>query len=426
MKKYEIDLILLREFMEKYSATEEEARDHNENEFDVTEFIGTLWRSRALIMGGTVVITALCMSGAIFFDKYKSEGFLQFGGAIPERDRLKIKDQDPEPEPGIMLSDYKRYSAAFSTSERFGEYVKQNKLETDPDVIALRKAFASRNGIGKIIEPVYPFTKLDAKELLNNAKEGDNNVIALHISYAADSAEGAQRTVALLGKYTVDTIIYMIYSDMLRFKSAELATKITKLDNTIIENKEKLELFRRKGASLKQIVARYPDSSSQASRQLVSVTEETARYLSPATQLMTSEVESEDANEAIYKAKREQIQYVLLREYYDHAKALVDSNKSGEMILRGLEPIKQSIFKNKDLEDETIKQVYNLITIENEKAINLYLNNTRFIAGPSYPEHRATRLSIALVMALLAGLIFSIGLALGRKWWRDNRLKLQG
>ncbi|MGK5078181.1 lipopolysaccharide biosynthesis protein [Janthinobacterium sp. HLX7-2] len=412
--------------MEKYSVTEEEASVHDENEFDVTEFIGVLWRSRALIVGSTVIITALCMSGAIFFDKYKSDGFLQFGGAIPERVPLKTKDPEPDPAPGIMLSDYKRYSAAFSTSERFSEYIKQKKLEAEPDVIALRKVFASRNGIGKIIEPVYPFTKLDAKELLNNAKEGDNNVIALQISYTADNADGAQHTVALLGKYAVDTIIYMIYSDMLRFKSAELATKITKLDNTIIENKEKLALFRRKGVNLKKIVARYPDSSSQASRQLVSVTEETARYLSPATQLMTSEVESDEANEAIYKAKREQIQYGILSEYYDHAKMLVDSNKSGEMILQGLEPIKQSIFKDKDLKDETIKQVYNLITIENEKAINLYLNKTRFIAGPSYPEHRSTRLSIALGVSLLAGLFFSIGLALGRKWWRDNSLKLQG
>lgn len=411
--------------MEKYSATEEEAIDHDENEFDITEFIGVLWRSRALIAGGTVIITTLFMSTTIFFDKYKSEGFLQFGGAIPERVLIKNKDQEPEPAPGIMLSDYKRYSAAFSTGERFGEYIKQKKLETDPDVIALRKVFSSRNGIGKIIEPIYPFTKLDAKELLNNAKESDNNVIALHISYAADNPDGAQHTVALLGKYAVDTIIYMIYSDMLRFKSAELATKITKLDNTIIENNEKLELFRRKGASLKQIVTRYPDSSSLASRQLVSVTEETARYLSPTTQLMTNEVESGEANEAIYKAKREQIQYGILRDYYDQARMLADSNKSGEMILQGLEPIKQKVFKDKDLKDETVKQVYNLITIENENATNLYLNKTRFIAGPSYPEHRSTRLSIALGLSLLAGMFLSIGLVLSRKWWRDNSSKLQ-
>jgi len=409
--------------MEKYGSQKENIH-HDEDEFDMVEFIGILWRSRGLIIGGTIIVTALCMSGALFFDKYKSDGFLQFGGAIPEQKSLK--DKDAEPAPGITLSDYKRYSAAFSTSERFTEYVKQNKLENDSDVISLRKDFASRNGIGKIIEPVYPYTKLDAKELLSDVKEGDNNVIALHISYAADTPEGAQHTVALLGKYAIDTIIYMIYSDMLRFKSADISAKITKLDNTIIENKEKLELFRRKGASLKKIVGRYPDSSSEASRQVVSVTEETARYLSPATQLMTSEVESTEADEAIYKAKREQIQYRILTEYYDRAKTLVDSNKSGELILRGLESIKQSVFKDKDLQDETIKQVYNQISIENEKATNLYLNKTRFIAGPSYPEHRSTRLSIALGLSLLAGLLCSIGLVLGRKWWRDNSLKLQG
>lgn len=370
------------------------------------------------MVGGTALVMVLGVSSSMLFSKYRSDGFLQFGDAIPvplKRTDLRAKDLKDVPN-GIALADYKRYVAAYSTSARFNDFVAQAKLEGAPGMSEVRKAFFSRDGIGKVIEPVYPFTKLDAKELLEPSKDSDNNVIGLRISFEASNPKDAQAVVGFLGRYAMDSIVYLIYSDALRFKHAEISTKITQLENRIIDLKEKLESYHRQGSVLKQIVTHYPEASSQGVRQVVSVTEDNARYLSPGTHLMSTEIEALAAAESILKFEREKKQNMLLREYYDKAKVLIDNNKSGEAILRSLEGIKEAVFKNKDLNEELVKEVYNQITIDNQTAVNIYLEKSRFIAGPSLPENPTMRLSTVLMMSFLAGVLLSGLLILARNW----------
>lgn len=407
--------------MEKYDELSEEKNGNNQFGIPLSDMLPPLWRARWVIIGVTVVASGLGLWQGIHAAKYQSEGFLQFGGAIPTPLDRNLKDK--EPPPGIMLADYKRYAAFFSTSGRFTEFVQQNKLEAEPGVDSLRRVFSSADGISKLMQPVFSFTKLDAKELMEQPRDGGNNVIGLRIVYAAGSGENAQRMVGLLGRYAMDSITYLVYSDVLRFKYSEITALITKIDNDIIENREKLDVYQRKSATLKQIMARYPAQANQTSQQVVSVTEDNARYLSPVTQLMTTEVDTATTNEFIYHSKREQQKNILLREYYGQAKILLDNTKSGDAVLRGLESVKLAVFKTKDLKDKTIQEVYNKITMDNQLANNLYLEKSRFIAGPSLPEHRATRLSAALLRAFAMGLFGSVIVVLGRAWWVKNRSK---
>lgn len=381
----------------------------------VADLLKTVWQGRLTLLVITLLTVIIGLTGRMLFSEYRSEGFFQFGGTIPMVKKTSDKEKEKEPSPGIKLADYKRYAAAFKSNERFTDFMLEYKLEQNPSTSALRRSFSSREGISKWIEPVFPFTKLDAKELLEDSKDGNNNVIGLRINYDDKNPKVAQNIVGLLGRYTMDTIVYIIYSDILRFKHIEITAKITTLDNEIIQNNERLAHFRRSGDDLKKIVARYPDAASQASRQIVSVSDETARYLPPVTQLMTTEVQASEATEKIHKARREQQQNILLREYYDKAKILVDNTKSGEAILRGLEPVKVEVFKNKNMEDDTVKEVFNQITIDNQTAISQYLEKSRFIAGPSRPENLSLRLSVTILFSLFIGLILSLFVIFGRK-----------
>ncbi|WP_402719367.1 lipopolysaccharide biosynthesis protein [Janthinobacterium rivuli] len=399
-----------------------EGDDIDENVLSVADLLKTIWQGRRTLLVITLLTVAAGLAGRMLFSEYKSEGFFQFGGTIPmvKKTADKDKDKEKEPSPGIKLADYKRYAAAFKSNERFTDFLVQHKLEQSPSTNALRRSFASREGISKWIDPVFPFTKLDAKELLEDPKDGNNNVIGLRISYDDKDPKVAQSIVGLLGRYTQDTIVYIIYSDILRFKHVEMTAKITALDNEIIENNERLAHFRRSGDDLKKIVTRYPDAAGQASRQVVSISDETARYLPPVTQLMTTEVLASEAMEKIHKARREQQQNILLREYYDKAKTLVDNTKSGEDILRGLEPVKTEVFKDKNMEDDTVKEVFNQITIDNQTAISLYLEKSRFIAGPSLPENLSLRLSVTVLFSLFIGLMLSFAVIFGRKSLQEN------
>ena len=399
-----------------------EGDDIDENVLSVADLLKTVWQGRRTLLAITLFTVAAGLAGRMLFSEYKSEGFFQFGGTIPmvKKTADKDKEKEKEPSPGIKLVDYKRYAAAFKSNERFTDFLVQHKLEQSPSTNALRRSFASREGISKWIDPVFPFTKLDAKELLEDPKDGNNNVIGLRISYDDKDPKVAQSIVGLLGRYTQDTIVYIIYSDILRFKHVEMTAKITALDNEIIENNERLAHFRRSGDDLKKIVTRYPDAAGQASRQVVSISDETARYLPPVTQLMTTEVMASEVMEKIHKARREQQQNILLREYYDKAKTLVDNTKSGEDILRGLEPVKTEVFKDKNMEDDTVKEVFNQITIDNQTAISLYLEKSRFIAGPSLPENRSLRLSVTVLFSLFIGLMLSFAVIFGRKSLQEN------
>ncbi|MCL6483757.1 hypothetical protein [Janthinobacterium lividum] len=405
--------------MDKLVETKQAPEQQNAPEYSLTEILIALWKGRKLIAGGTVVMMILCVLFTLYTATYKSEGFYQFGGAIPVP-----KEQSNNETPGIALGDYKRYAAALSSSGRFDDYMQQVKLNNDPNVQELRRTLIGRDHFSKLLEPIYPMTKLDAKELMDTAKDISNNVIGLRISYQATTPQDAQRMVALLGRYAMDSVTYLVYSDFLRSKHLDLTSKITKLDNEIISNKVKLESFSRKGDTLRKIVSRYPDAVVQGSRQVVSVTEDSARYLSPSTQLMSTEVDALMANEAILKALREQKQIFILREYYDGAKSVLDNNKSGEAVLRSLESVKENVFKKKDLNDESVKEVFNAITVENQKATAVYLEKSRFIAGPTLPENRTSRLSNSVLAGFLAGLAFFSLLVFGRSWWRANRLTM--
>ena len=385
------------------------------------DVVEPIWEARKEFLAIVLLVMA-CVGAWVGLNvKYRSEGFFQFGGPIPIPAPKEKNEKNPEKEPdaGITLSDFKRYGASFSTSERFFEYVHDKKLESTEGIDDLRRVIA-RDGISRLIEPIYPFTKLDAKDLMEQPKGSSNNVIALRIKYDASSPLVAQQMVGLIGNYAMDSIVFLIYSDQLRFKHDEISTKIIRLDNTIIENKTRLDELARRSEELKQIIARNPGSEGQAARQVVTITEENAHYLPPATQLLTAEVQAAEAKEKIYHAKREQEQNKLYLEYFDRAKAILNGTKSGETVLRGLEEAKLAVFKDKNMDDDIVKEVYNKITVDNRSAINVYLDKSRFIAGPTLSDKPTVRMPIAMALALIAGLIIAVLFVFIRKWIRQN------
>lgn len=379
----------------------------------------TVWHDRWMVLIITALVTFAGLMAVLHFASYKSEGFFQFGGAF-----AAIDNDGKEKSSGISLSDYKLFVASYATSERFSDYVKDKKLDHLPGMDDLRKKFNSGASIEKMIQPVYPFTRLDAKLLGDQPKDSSNDVIGLQIAVENANPQKAQLMTWFLGHYVMDSIIYFVYSDFLRFMHSETVAKMVKLDNVIIVNNENLEEYARKAADLKQILKNIPASASMQSQQIVSVTVDSARYLSPVTQLATTQVQTSETNENIRKTRREQKQTAVLLEYYTQAEGLLHSTKSGETILRKLDGVKDRVFKDKNLSDESVKEIYNIISIRNQNAINVYLEKSRFIAGPTLPEKSSARPFLAFASSLLAGLFLSIMAAFVRKWWRENKLTL--
>jgi len=86
----------------------------------------------------------------------------------------------------------------------------------------------------------------------------------------------------------------------------------------------------------------------------------------------------------------------------------------------------REVFKGKNMSDEVVQEVYNTITVDNQNAINVYLEKSRFIAGPTLPARSSARLTLVLAASLMVGLFLSVVLVLGRLWWHKSNKKFLG
>ena len=425
--------VILREivFMQDQQTVRHDYDDDERDSVSLIDIVLTLWRGRWVILIVTLLAAA---SGYIWSTQkhaYRSQGFFQFGGPIPaplgreNREAQNEKDKDKESErtrsSGIQLVDYKRYAAFYSTAERFADYVNEKHLETDPIANEMISNFGAVDRVQALIEPIFPFTKNDAKELMEQPKSGANTILGLHVAYQSSTPEAAQKAVDLLAHYAMDSITYFIYSDSLRYKEDELKTNLTRLDNVVITNKLLGGDYERKAAELRKIVDNNPRSNKD-SEQVLFLNSDNSKYLPPSTLLRTTEVQAAEAREAIRKAQFDQDQTKLLLQYYDAAKALLNSTKSGETLLRGLEAVKAKVFADKNMKDDAVQQVYNALTVDNRTAMGLYLDKSRFIAGPSFSRKSTSRPLFMTGIGFLLGFLLSAGFLLLRAWWIENKV----
>lgn len=394
----------------------------------LVQICAALWRSRLIFLAVMVSVTSLAMAGFFYFDKYTSEGLFRFGGPIPIPQsaefstlaNLGYNAEDKKLPPGIDFSDYKLFAAFYSTRERFDQFIRDNKIDTDETIKALRRRFVSPEAVADVLEPVYALTRQDAKKLVGQTDSASNNIIGLRITFSADTPELAQRTVNLLARYAMDSIAYVVYAGAVPNDCAAIKTRLVRYDAFILTKNEQMGELRRRVESLKDIARRYPDSAN-AARQVITVTGESARYLPPVTLLATTEVEESEAKEAIYKANIEKSKAALLLEYCERLREVIASTNSGEAVMRDLEKTKDEVFKGKNLNEDVVKEVHQGITIANRNAISVYLDNSRFIAGPTLPTRSNMRPLVALVASLVGGCVCAAVVVFVKRWWDRNR-----
>lgn len=434
---------------EKKLETDKEQMDYADaDELNIIDIIKPMWINRTQIISITIASMFLFTLFAKFFQSYESQGVFQFAGPIPlviekeqEKDdtdvlfnEIKTKDKDKNTDKerendnknnnivGISFGDYKKFSATFNTHERFEEYIKDKQLTLSPGVSGLLDHFNSNAAISEMIMPIYPFTKLDAKEFVFPTNVSNLYVIGVRLSYKNSSPEIAHSMAKLLGEYVIDSIVYQIYHDLLYYKSPDVRNELRSIDNKIILNNLYLEKFERKVSDLKKIIKQYQSFEQEKIRQdvVVSSIDDTS-YYSPKTQLIASAVKISNIHGNILKLKREKRRLELMLEYYElYAAKVLNKTKSGLTLLQELDKEKEIMFKDKNVEDDLVRQTYNSITIENQMAKNLYFDKSRFISGPNLPIISNFKLLKNLAIGGLVGLAIAIAYIFGKNWWKKN------
>ncbi len=375
------------------------------DEIDLSALFAVLWRQRKLIVLGTLAVTLLAVGMSLLIPRvYQSNGFYQLGSAV-------------------SIPIYKTSASMFSNPNRFVGYANREKSFSDPEKRTVSRRFQTARAIQKWIQPVYAFSKEDQRELALIGKEDGNSVLGLNLTFEGKSPEFAARMVTFFGHYVRDCLMYVTLFNYISENVNTARTSLQKNENALIANRFALEQQQKKMVDIQQILRKYPDSAKIDNRQLVSIQEGGARFLSPVTQLVGIESTVADLRREVALLEREREKILPLVEFFDRAKVALDqAGEQGEPLFQAIKTIHKDLFAGKDLSRDTLREVFNNLSVEQQNFDRTFNTSYRFVSGPTVPARhiKPSRSKIVLIAFFLAGFFF-VCLAFLLSWWQHNK-----
>lgn len=384
--------------------------DSNEGETAaMVTLLQRLWRRRTFVFVGVAFLTALAVVCLLLARVYQSEGFYQLSG--------------------LPYSDYKRYSTSFFARDRLAAVAERLGVK-DSGLLAeeIWRTLSNPATRNRYVEPVFPFTKADARDLPEVLPEKNVSYQVIGIRYAFEdrSPERAQLCLKVMAESVRDSLLSGHLFDHISVNLTDATNALRELENKMFVQRFEKERLAAKLDAFAGVLRKYPAMASVDARQVISVDKGGAEYLSPMVQIVGVESKLAEVASELSRLAREREMAAARKDYFAGAKALSEKSRLGEATLLGLEPLKDQVFKTKNLDDEALKDAYNSISVENENLRRHYFDELRFLSGPTLPERPASpRLLVWIPLALIGAFFLMVVVTLGWDWaganWRTIR-----
>jgi Chain length determinant protein len=399
-------------------------RKSDVDEIDFNIIFAILWKRRKLIIFGTLVATLLSIGISLLLPRvYRSEGFYQLGNPtkkIAENEKSTTKKTAPI---GVPVPLYKSSSTQFFNPNRFKLIASQDKSFKEEDLKKIAANFRTAEDINKWIRPMYAFAKEDAREFTQLPQDESNSVIGLNLAYEADSPEKASAYVSFFGSYIRDCLLYAVLYNYVTGEYNNTISEMNKNENDITGVQFQLLQNTNKMKDIRAILINYPESAKIENRQLVSVQEGGSRFLSPVTQLVGIESTLADLRRALAELERNKEKFAIRAKYFSRCNSeLTKIGESGESLFLLLKSIKAELFKNKDLSKDTVKEVFNNLTIDLQAFEFTFFSNCHFISGPTIPEkYIKPHKSLIVIASCFSSFFLLVILAFILHWLQSNK-----
>lgn len=407
------------------------------NGLDLNSIVAVLWKYRKLIIIGTIGATLIAAGVSLALPRvYRSEGFFQLGNpqkrfsGNPEKPSPKLPiSGNPEkpslklPNIGVAVPVYKRSASQFFNPQRLHLSASLLPSFGAEGASMVVNRFRTAEEISHWFKPVYAFAKEDARELGPTSMEEANSVIGLSLTFEAGSPEAAAAFVGLFGYHVRDCLLYLTLYSYVMEEYATAIGEMSQKENRIFSLQFALKQNINKMKDIQAILAKYPSSAEMESRQLVSVQEGGARFLSPVSQLVGIESTLADLRVELAELEWGREKLKLRMEFFLRCLEEIEkTNKRGELALSLLKKTKEDVFKGKDLATDAVKEVFNDLSADIQGFELVFFNQTSFISGPTVPSsHIKPRKSLIVVVSGFAAFVFFVLLAFALHWWRGSR-----
>ncbi|CAI06948.1 hypothetical protein ebA1500 [Aromatoleum aromaticum EbN1] len=376
---------------------------HEDNEIDLRQLVSVLWKQKLLIVGAGVLCAGVGVGASLLSTKYVAEGLFLT--------------------PGVSATNYKRFVSVFSNGPRLQQYLQDTGALATRDGALLFGLAENQDRLVETLRPEFAFTDKDQKAFGVKVAEDDEPgaMIGVRIQFSHKEPTGGT-PVTLLAEYVRDTVIRVNFEKALLARCADFRTREQELRNAQLSNDFAITQEERRAATLREIIARNPGAAVSDNRQIVSLEKGSERFLSPAAQLVASEIQIADMKLAEVRRERERTASALKRDYYCQAQQALQQPTTGPTFLQGLPNIQAAAFQGQDKSVDIIEQTWNELDVERATWTNTYLQSMRFVASPEGTEvkERKPGLALGLVLGGLLGGMLGVFGALARAWWRGD------
>lgn len=373
------------------------------DEIDLRQLFVELWRQKGLIILIGLVGGALGLGASLLSTRYVSEGVLLT--------------------PNITATTYKRYLSVFTNGQRLQQFLKANKHDETAGGQLLFELAKDKDELAKLIQPEFAFTERDSKTFgIKPSAEDAGTLVGVHITFAHKSPSNGT-PVTILSEFIRDEIIRTDMELFLPHECSKHSIRGQELRNTQLQASYTITEKEQRAEILRKLVERHPNSNNLDSRQIVTLDNDSSRFLSPIAQLIATEVNIADMQIEMNRLERERNMSALKLAYYCTAQQQFEKASSGRDFLASLQQIQQDILISHDQGQDFAEETRNQLRAEWEKWNNTYLQNIRFITPPEGNETktRKPRLVIGLALGGILGGMFGIFIALVRAWWRGEQ-----
>lgn len=320
------------------------------------------------------------------------------------------------------LAQYKAESPAFYDDALLKQFLSANKALDTPEGKFLTDNLNERF-LNKQLALVMPYGKNDLAFV--NLKDNENLTsvgLELTVPSRVSSTEAAAR-LRLLAGFLTDTMLRQTLTNEVRSAYMLALQEKEKLDNTLIQNGAKRADLTDLLARTREIAARYPDSAKMEQRQLLSTDgAESARFLSPMSQMIGLESDIASNRADAERLKRRIVQNAIALRFYDAFNAKTKPSLTGSQLLQTYLDSLKTFFSESDIADDTTREVRNKLMQPVQRINAQNIDAPRFSAGPTTPTNpsgppRATVLGLVTIAGLLfaTALVLLIDLARQRK-----------
>ena len=126
------------------------------DEIDFYDYLRVIWKWRWMIAIGAIVVTLVAIPASYLVRSYESEGVLRLSEKLKKEES---SSKTEESEIIVTLPDYKIYSAAFTDSLNFKDYLKEQEVFPREERAAIEKKLMAEPVLEAYIKPVYAYTE---------------------------------------------------------------------------------------------------------------------------------------------------------------------------------------------------------------------------------------------------------------------------